>query len=936
MDREQGFSVIELTVIMTIFAFFAINILITFDDTKNFSKFSETNRKMERIQTLLEKFVETNGYYPCPADGSVSITDEDIGLGTISYPGAMVERRLERGGSNCRRQNPQSDFGALKGYNFNALMLPIPEPPFSLPPGYNVQYARDLNYYTKVAIGAVPIRELGLPTDYMVDAFGNRFTYVVRKELTSRSTFPLSGNSLPTMDVSTFQFAKDTIPFNAGGNVGLEIATEESGLSWIKNAAYILMSHGANGYGAFPFERGVDGGLSVRIPPPDIEQGGTFSIGELENHHMDCEVSDGSADGCPTAIDVEGPYVFNKKFFIPLQPEIAGTAAAVIYDDILFWGVQNSHDLDATPDAQGVYPLIDAYRGYEGDLGLYQEGKAPDQIVGLSLWLDAMDCETIGIDTTGDFQSDRDACGATTGNVVQWYEKGSIFNNFYRFESTDEEPGNRIASHAMAVRALVSSSGSSNYLLPVYDASSSGSSNTVNDRPSILFTNDSSSGASVSSVMALREGLFGPGGVQEEQPGIRPDGFTIFLVAQQNPTPNNLMNTFISRSDFDTENSLSSIAPTTGYTIAQIGDGDYTGNNYIAMGVNDYHDESSSGSAPNAGNFVRVQTDIVGDPTTNVYAFEFNNGTEFLWAYDGCDFRDAKPFGTAQGGPVVHHTSSPYTFLIGDANVGSTTFSEYALEGAIGEIIMYKRTLSSYEREQVTFYLMNKWGAGDPGCTPVSSPDPNGTATQQCKNPASPKKLLGESAADGSECCSGRFDGTNCCALPFQAHNETDPIPRFQEKCTKNSDCCNEAACNAYGFCYNPLETGYKYDTGMGVEYLVSSSTSGSSGSSGSSGGSGSSGSSGSSTGSSSGSSTGSSGLTTTSGSSGLTTTSGSSGVTATSGSSGIIGTSASSGFSTSGSGGIRPDDTGVRPDKRTGPTGPSSLGDSVGGGGGG
>jgi len=74
-------------------------------------------------------------------------------------------------------------------------------------------------------IGALPIHTLGLPEAMGVDGWGNQITYAVTESLTDSASFPAGVGRIRVVDAA-----------------GTNLAT---------NASFILLSHGADGKGAF-------------------------------------------------------------------------------------------------------------------------------------------------------------------------------------------------------------------------------------------------------------------------------------------------------------------------------------------------------------------------------------------------------------------------------------------------------------------------------------------------------------------------------------------------------------------------------------------------------------------------------------------------------------------------------------------------------------
>ncbi len=139
----------------------------------------KTLDKMDVIEDALIGFKAAYQRLPCPADGSLAFDDANFGL---------------------EAQNNGECTGGTPAANFS-------------------------DGLTDVVAGVVPTKALQLPDEYMLDAFGRRFTYVVDKRATKASTC-----------------------------VGIENGDIEidDGSGNITNAVVAIISHGKNGHGAFP------------------------------------------------------------------------------------------------------------------------------------------------------------------------------------------------------------------------------------------------------------------------------------------------------------------------------------------------------------------------------------------------------------------------------------------------------------------------------------------------------------------------------------------------------------------------------------------------------------------------------------------------------------------------------------------------------------
>ena len=79
--------------------------------------------------------------------------------------------------------------------------------------------------------GALPFQALGLSDSYAADCWGNKLSYVVTESLTSTSM-------------------TDGFPSNATGGIEIRTGTLAASTALLSNAAYAVISHGEDGYGA--------------------------------------------------------------------------------------------------------------------------------------------------------------------------------------------------------------------------------------------------------------------------------------------------------------------------------------------------------------------------------------------------------------------------------------------------------------------------------------------------------------------------------------------------------------------------------------------------------------------------------------------------------------------------------------------------------------
>ena len=775
---QSGFSIIELTIILAIFAFFAVNLLVTDETSKTFQKYDDTLDKMRVIQEALDKYVVEFGHYPCPADGTLPINaGGNLALGDSTW----TSLTLTTGAADCRNAN----------FVANTLDAAY------RPPTASVE--DDLSQHIGVFVGVVPTRDLGLPMDYMIDSFGNRLTYAVRKELTTTLSFALSTNADPTTG------AAPSWPFGAASNITLQFVNSAGSIA--NNAAYLVVSHGANGYGAYPYEQGIpkaNGSYgATRIFPPNAVGGawdcnlahdsstnpiGTYSAGELENHHLCEEI----VTLATTASLNKVGGVFDAKFFTANVPELpaAGSTSILAYDDLIVGNNQISHDLTASALSDGSQPLIKFYEDPNGTDG---GGKSPDQFLGLAAWFDAQECSTI-IDDLG-----NNMCNSnTTNNVLNWAEKISLFNNYYKNSLVAV---NTYGSTAKSSRP--GTGGGAPGLRPDYDPAL----HNINNRPAIYFNG-------VQNILFL-EGPFTTAGlIGEASFGTDTDALnnlTIFAVVKTPATlsTNQRQAIFGRTNNFLMPNTAP--ADSDGYSLFLYNaSGPDWSPNQFGFGVNNFN------SSTNVLNLAQIAAGPTINPDTSyiiavTYRYDSSTDTGTAQIFDVCNLSGSQTINP--NGGITHSLEQTYAGLtqprtaaaIGDMWLRSNNTGNF--EGLIGEIIFYERALTDYERIAVTRYLEEKWGF-TPNCDPTAvRPDvtaafpASGTTGDAIRNNAATgigcagRKLLGDNTATvASDCCSDAINGAStCCMIPYQLHIE---------KCKSNNDCCT-GACSAFGYCYS-------------------------------------------------------------------------------------------------------------------------------------
>ena len=287
--RNHGFSLVELSVVMVIVGFIAASALSVAITSDYPTKREETETKMLRIEEALAGYVATNHRLPCPASGTVAITDDNFGL-----------EGTQTADDNC----PNKDF---------------------------------VDATTFIVGGVVPVTTLQLPDDFMFDGWGHRIDYIVDSHFTNNDTTNAAG----CLGVAGNVCFRDTV-------AGSLTVNDESGTARTTEAIYVLLSHGENGHGAFPKPGSATSARINGFQSGNPYRNATASVDEYTNAKVDSSgatvtpydgvfvmrdylrVDDGSAsDGTSTT-----RVYFDDQVRYKTKSQLVKAAGATIYDSI--------------------------------------------------------------------------------------------------------------------------------------------------------------------------------------------------------------------------------------------------------------------------------------------------------------------------------------------------------------------------------------------------------------------------------------------------------------------------------------------------------------------------------------------------------------------------------------------------------------------------
>ena len=217
---NKGFTLIQISILLTILAVAMVAALPSYQVTNNQNQVS--TKKMQTVMAALRAYQAAYGTLPCPANPTLATS--------ATYYGVA---------------------GTNNGTTNNCVGAPNANAAYALTTANG-----------DIAVGMVPVRTLGLPVDAALDGYGRDITYMVD---TAATATPWTSTTL-----------KGSIPI-------MENAVYVSGTTWngnLTNSVFALISHGADGYGAWlPEQTGTAGRLNTGSAT-EIEQADNAQVNE--------------------------------------------------------------------------------------------------------------------------------------------------------------------------------------------------------------------------------------------------------------------------------------------------------------------------------------------------------------------------------------------------------------------------------------------------------------------------------------------------------------------------------------------------------------------------------------------------------------------------------------------------------------------------------
>lgn len=245
--RNGGFSLIELSIIVTIVALLVATGLETYRLYIQTKIINDTAVNSQAVQDAMARYVRNFKSLPCPAgpqvnpnpDSTVPVT-QLVGAGK-GVANTAANLSTAAGCAALIAAHPPSTY-PTPGYPWCDTAVASPTYGICIVDGANHSAANTYAPTVKdpVLIGTLPYFDLGLTIKESLDGWGNRFTYAVSFYETQTATF--------TDTLGAIAVNKSTYGVVGGGPY-----TSSAGVVAANTWPFVILSHGIDGKGAYDY-----------------------------------------------------------------------------------------------------------------------------------------------------------------------------------------------------------------------------------------------------------------------------------------------------------------------------------------------------------------------------------------------------------------------------------------------------------------------------------------------------------------------------------------------------------------------------------------------------------------------------------------------------------------------------------------------------------
>ena len=287
---RKAFSLIELSIVLLIISIIITGAMSVSVVAVNNAKYKVTNDRIQEIYKAIGQFLLKNYRLPCPASLLIAKTSAGYGLETIG---------------NASSGYPDTCY-TVSNTSFARRITQGSQP--------------GLQQVGTVSYGMVPVATLGLSSDMAEDGFGSKIVYMVMDRLTI-AEYPIISN------IRGFSYLSESDNYYRSSSIKL---LQQPSNDYIDSVVLVIMSHGANKYGAYNSN--------------SIVQNSTSGISPSEQNNISSGLS------------------FNSAYFAGTDSKpviISSDSSSDVFDDIVFF--KRRSDLISDFDAKFLIPCMSTY-----------------------------------------------------------------------------------------------------------------------------------------------------------------------------------------------------------------------------------------------------------------------------------------------------------------------------------------------------------------------------------------------------------------------------------------------------------------------------------------------------------------------------------------------------------------------------------------------
>lgn len=232
MQNQQGFSLIELSIILVIMGILIVPVVQAYNLYKKDQDRSETLDGLQDVATALgQYYISNNGIYPCPADPTLPTGNANHGVAAAPVGNCNASGNLP--------SFPAADFdgdGNAEDWDQTGA-------------------ANDL-----LVMGAVPYETLQIPQSATFDSYGNKIMYAVTLSMTTPGADNRGGiqvNTYVRPEVGP-DYADPTVKVTGSNDIVAPFGLPDNGAHH-----YVVFSTGANGLGGYTKNGAAIGGCAA-------------------------------------------------------------------------------------------------------------------------------------------------------------------------------------------------------------------------------------------------------------------------------------------------------------------------------------------------------------------------------------------------------------------------------------------------------------------------------------------------------------------------------------------------------------------------------------------------------------------------------------------------------------------------------------------------